>query len=142
MEKFLDSNPENLSGGQKQRVAIASVLAFKPNIIIFDEATSMLDPEGVREVNDVINSLKGSKTIVSITHNLYEAIKADKIIVLNNGEVVLSGTPEEVFKEKEILKASNLDILNTMKIIELIDNNQVNKSDEIKEILWELTYKK
>ena len=102
----------------------------------------MLDPEGVREVNDVINSLKGSKTIVSITHNLYEAIKADKIIVLNNGEVVLSGTPEEVFKEKEILKATNLDILNTMKIIELIDNNQINKSDEIKEILWELTYKK
>lgn len=142
MNNFLDSNPENLSGGQKQRVAIASVLAFTPNIIIFDEATSMLDPQGVNEVNDVINSLKGSKTIISITHNLYEAIKADKIIVLNKGEVVLTGTPEEVFKEKDILKASNLDTLNTMKIIEMLDNDSFKKVNEVKELLWELTYKK
>ena len=142
MDKFLDSNPENLSGGQKQRVAIASVLAFMPDIIIFDEATSMLDPQGVREVNEVINSLKGSKTILSITHNLYEAIKADRIIVLNKGEVVLIGTPDEVFKEKEILKASNLDTLDTMKIIEMLENNNVKNSEKVKELLWQLTYNK
>ena len=142
MDKFLDRNPESLSGGQKQRVAIASVLAFTPNIIIFDEATSMLDPEGVKEVNDVIDSLKGKKTILAITHNLNEAVNADRIIVLNKGEVVLTGTPEEVFKEKEILKASNLDTLSTMKIIDMIDNSNINHKDKLKEILWELTYKK
>ena len=141
MEKFLDRNPEQLSGGQKQRVAIASVLAFMPKIIIFDEATSMLDPLGVREVNDVINSLKGSKTIISITHNLHEAIKADRIIVLNKGEIVLNGIPEEVFKEKEILKNANLDILDTMKMIELLEDDLPNK-EKVEEILWQLTYQK
>jgi len=141
MEKFLDRNPEQLSGGQKQRVAIASVLAFMPKIIIFDEATSMLDPLGVKEVNDVINSLKGSKTILSITHNLHEAIKADKIIVLNKGEIVLNGTPEEVFKQKEILKKANLDILDTMKMIELLEEDLPNK-EKVEEILWQLTYQK
>lgn len=141
MEKFLDRNPEELSGGQKQRVAIASVLAFLPKIIIFDEATSMLDPLGVKEVNEVINSLKGKKTIISITHNLHEAIKADRIIVLNKGEIVLNGTPEEVFREKEILKNANLDILNTMKIIELLDDDLPNK-EKVEELLWQLTYQK
>ncbi len=140
MEKFLDSNPEELSGGQKQRVAIASVLAFMPNVIIFDEATSMLDPLGVKEVNEVINRLKGTKTILTITHNLSEAIKADRIIVLNQGEVVLNGTPEEVFKEKEILKNAKLDILNSMKIIEGLNN--IPNKEKVEEILWQLTYQK
>ena len=141
MEKFLDRNPEQLSGGQKQRVAIASVLAFMPKIIIFDEATSMLDPLGVKEVNEVINSLKGTKTIISITHNLHEAIKADRIVVLNKGEIVLNGTPKEVFKEKEILKNANLDILDTMKMIELLEDDLPNK-EKVEEILWQLTYQK
>ena len=141
MEKFLDRNPEQLSGGQKQRVAIASVLAFMPKIIIFDEATSMLDPLGVKEVNDVINSLKGTKTIISITHNLHEAIKADRIVVLNKGEIVLNGTPEEVFEEKEILKKANLDILDTMKMMELLEDDLPNK-EKVEEILWQLTYQK
>ena len=141
MEKFLDNNPEQLSGGQKQRVAIASVLAFTPEIIIFDEATSMLDPLGVKEVNDVINDLKGQKTIIAITHNLHEAIKADRIIVLNKGEIVLNGKPQEVFKEKEILKNANLDILNTMKIIEMLEEDLPNK-EKVEEILWQLTYQK
>lgn len=142
MEKFLEANPENLSGGQKQRVAIASVLAFSPNIIIFDESTSMLDPQGVNEVNEVINKLKGKKTILVITHNLNEAVKADRIIVMNKGEVVLTGTPHEVFREKEILKASNLDTLNTMKIIDLLNENNIKNSEKVKELLWQLTYDK
>ncbi len=141
MDKFLDRNPEQLSGGQKQRVAIASVLAFKPNIVIFDEATSMLDPLGVKEVNDVINDLKGMKTILSITHNLNEAIKADRIIVLNKGEIVLNGTPQEVFKEKEILKKANLDILDTMKLMELLEDDLPNRK-KVEELLWQLTYQK
>ena len=140
MNKFLDHNPEQLSGGQKQRVAIASVLAFMPSVIIFDEATSMLDPLGVKEVNEVINSLKGKKTILTITHNLSEAVRADRIVVLNQGEIVLNGKPEEVFKEKEILKVAKLDILNSMKIMEGLNN--IPNKEKVEEILWQLTYQK
>ena len=142
MEEFLDRNPEELSGGQKQRVAIASVLAFKPNIIIFDEATSMLDPLGVTEVMDTIRSLVGKKTIISITHNLNEAKLADRVIVLNKGSIVLDGKPEDVFKEKEILKEANLDITDSMKLIELIKETNIDKKNEVEEILWELTFQK
>lgn len=143
MEDFLEYNPENLSGGEKQRVAIAGVLAYEPNIIIFDEATSMLDPRGIKEVNNVINELKGTKTILLITHNLEEAISADKVIVMNEGKIVLTGTPQEVFNEKELLKSSNLDILESMKLIELIEGNKnIKYKEKIEEILWELTFKK
>jgi len=143
MEDFLEHNPENLSGGEKQRVAIAGVLAYNPEIIIFDEATSMLDPKGVKEVNDVINQLKGTKTIIAITHNLQEAINCDRILVLNEGKIVLNDSPEVVFKEKEILKNSGLDILESMKLIELIEkNNLLKNKKEIEELLWELTFQK
>ena len=100
MKEFLDRNPEELSGGEKQRVAIAGVLAMNPEIIIFDEATSMLDPKGVAEVMEVIDHLKSKKTIISITHNLNEAIKADKVIIMNEGKVVLTGTPNNVDTNK------------------------------------------
>lgn len=143
MEGFLENNPETLSGGEKQRVAIAGVLAYNPSIIIFDEATSMLDPKGIGEVNKVINSLKGKKTIIAITHNLEEAVNADQIVVMNDGRIVLNGTPEEVFKEKEILKEARLDILESMKLIELVEeNNKIKNKKEIEEILWELTFRK
>lgn len=142
MEKFLDSNPEKLSGGQKQRVAIAGVLAMNPDIIIFDEATSMLDPAGVNEVMNVINNLKGQKTIISITHNLQEAVMADRVIVMNEGKIVLDGAPKEVFKEKDILQDANLSILESMKLIEKIKNTKNKKLEKIEELLWEFTFKK
>lgn len=142
MEKYLDRNPEELSGGQKQRVAIASVLAFEPDILILDEATSMLDPLGVREVNDTIKNLIGKKTILSITHNLNEAIYADRVIVLNKGIITLNGTPREVFKEKEALKEANLDIPEAMKLLELVEESNLNNKDELRRILWELTFQK
>ena len=142
MEDFLDRNPEELSGGQKQRVAIASVLAFQPNIIIFDEATSMLDPLGVKEVMDTIRSLVGKKTIISITHNLNEAKLADRVIVLNKGVIVLDGKPQDVFKEKDILKEANLDITESMKLIELLKDSNLKNKEEVEEILWELTFQK
>lgn len=142
MEDFLDRNPEDLSGGQKQRVAIASVLAFQPNIIIFDEATSMLDPLGVKEVMDTIRSLVGKKTIISITHNLNEAKLADRVIVLNKGVIVLDGKPKDVFKEKEILKEANLDITESMKLIELIKDSNLKNKEKVEEVLWELTFQK
>lgn len=142
MKEFLDRNPESLSGGQKQRVAIAGVLACEPEIIIFDEATSMLDPKGVAEVNDAIKNLKGKRTVLYITHNLNEALIADKVIVMNKGKVVLNGTVKEVFKEKEILKEASLDILDHMKLIDMIEKNSLNKAKEIEEVLWQLTYQK
>ena len=144
MEEFLEKNPEELSGGQKQRVAIASVLAFKPSIIIFDEATSMLDPAGVKEVLDTIRSLVGQITIISITHNLNEAKDADRVIVLNKGKIVLDDKPEEVFKHKDILKEANLDITNSMKISELISESSLDdeKKKKVEDALWELTFQK
>ena len=144
LEDLENRYPGELSGGQKQRVAIASVLAFRPNIIIFDEATSMLDPSGVREVLDTIRSLVGSITILSITHNLIEAKDADRVLVLDEGKIVLDGKPEEVFKEKELLKKANLDITNSMKISELIEMSSLDseKKKIVEDALWELTFQK
>ena len=142
MENFLENNPEQLSGGEKQRVAIAGVLAINPEIIIFDEATAMLDPKGVKEIIEIINDLKQYKTIISITHNLNEAKYADRVIVMNQGKIVLNDTPEEVFKHVDILKLSNLDILDSMKLIEIVEKSNINRKEEIKEALWELSYQK
>lgn len=142
MHDFLEYSPEGLSGGEKQRVAIAGALAMDNDILIFDESTSMLDPKGVGEVNDVINSLKGKKTIIVITHNLTETLNSDRVIVMNKGKIVLNGAPNEVFKHKDILKESNLDILETMKLSELISQSNISKKKELEEKLWELTFQK
>ncbi len=106
MRKFLNSEPTKLSGGQKQRVAIAGVLAMKPQIIIFDEATSMLDPQGKAEINALIQDIhaKSNLTIISITHDIEEVAHSDHVIVLDQGNIVLDGTPEEVlFHEQELI---------------------------------------
>ena len=91
MKQFLNSEPTRLSGGQKQRVAIAGILAMSPNIIIFDEATSMLDPQGKDEIKKVIMDLhkESNLTIISITHDIEEVVKSDKVLVLNGGKLVL-----------------------------------------------------
>lgn len=92
-----------LSGGQKQRVAIAGVLAMKPDVIIFDESTSMLDPGGKKDILDIIHALKQEGiTIVHITHSMEEVVDADKVIVLNKGRLKFTGTPEELFKSDEV----------------------------------------
>ncbi|MCM3768232.1 energy-coupling factor ABC transporter ATP-binding protein [Neobacillus niacini] len=112
MDQFLYQEPHHLSGGQKQRVAIAGVLALRPSIIILDEATSMLDPRGREEVLETVRTLKNEKslTVISITHDLDEAAKADRIIVMNRGEVYREGTPEEIFSMDEELVKLGLDI--------------------------------
>ena len=142
MHEFLDRNPEDLSGGEKQRVAIAGVLAMNPEIIIFDEATSMLDPRCVNEVLDIIKDLKNKKTIISITHNLDEALFADRVVVMHEGRIVLNGSPKEVFENYNILKASNLDILDSMKLLELVNDSNIKDKEEVVSALWELTYQK
>lgn len=112
MDAFLNQEPHHLSGGQKQRVAIAGVLALRPAIIILDEATSMLDPRGREEVLETVRKLKAEKalTVISITHDLEEAAKADRIIVMNKGRVYREGTPEEIFSMDEELVQLGLDI--------------------------------
>ncbi|MBY0095435.1 energy-coupling factor ABC transporter ATP-binding protein [Mesobacillus maritimus] len=118
MDSFLDQEPHHLSGGQKQRVAIAGVLALRPSIIILDEATSMLDPRGRGEVIETIMNLQKEEkiTVISITHDLEEASKANRIIVMNQGEIYREGTPEEIFEMDEELVKLGLDIPFSVKI--------------------------
>lgn len=117
MSKFLQSEPTKLSGGQKQRVAIAGVLAMKPNIIIFDEATSMLDPQGKAEINALIQDIhkKSNLTMISITHDIEEVAHSDYVIVLDQGNVVMEGKPEEVLMHDQQLIDLQLDIPNALK---------------------------
>jgi len=112
MEDFLGKEPHQLSGGQKQRVAIAGALAMEQDILILDEATSMLDPEGTQEIVELIKYLNQSlqKTIITITHDLSFAGLSDRLIVLKDGEIILEGTPKDVFKEEELLKSSHLEL--------------------------------
>ena len=101
-----------LSGGQKQRVAIAGVMAMHPDIIIFDEATSMLDPQGKDRIKNLISELHEDRglTILSITHDIEEVVKSDYVIAMNKGRVALTGTPEEVFAKPEELKKIHLEL--------------------------------
>lgn len=112
MTKFLDSEPTNLSGGQKQRVAIASVLAMNLNIIVFDEATSMLDPTGKRDINRLIKKIHEQKgiTVISITHDIEEVSQSDNVLVIDNGKLAMSGKPEEVFKNENLMVKMKLDV--------------------------------
>ena len=112
MEKFRRSSPTRLSGGQKQRIAIAGVLALMPQILVLDESTAMLDPQGRKEVLDVVKKLNKEKgvTVINITHYMDEVVDADKVYVINDGEVALSGTPKEIFSQKSKLKEYGLEL--------------------------------
>ena len=112
MTDYKKHAPHLLSGGQKQRVAIAGILAMNPDCIIFDEPTSMLDPSGRTEVLETIKKLnkEQGKTIILITHYMDEAVQADRIVVMSEGELKLQGTPREVFKEVEKIKELGLDV--------------------------------
>lgn len=112
MSDFLQAEPTLLSGGQKQRVAIAGILAMTPDIIIFDESTSMLDPQGKASINAQIKRLHDEKniTILSITHDMEEVAQSQHVIVLNHGVVEMEGTPKEVFAQEAMLKKMQLDI--------------------------------
>ena len=118
MDQFLDHEPTKLSGGQKQRVAIAGILAMSPSIIILDESTSMLDPRGRKEINELIRELKEDKemTIISITHDIEEAKNADRILLLNKGEIVGDDQPETLLMNEKLLLDLHLDIPFSLKI--------------------------
>lgn len=112
MEDFANAEPSNLSGGQKQRVAIAGVLAVQPKVIILDESTSMLDPEGREQILGIIEEMKkqNNLTVISITHDINEAELANQVVVLNDGQLIDQGSPEEIFNQAKMLKDIGLDI--------------------------------
>ena len=111
MEEYRYSTPTRLSGGQKQRIAIAGVLALKPEILVLDESTAMLDPQGRKEIAQVAGDLREcGVAVVAITHYMEEAAKADKVLVLDKGVVALEGTPKEVFAKKSELGAMGLEL--------------------------------
>lgn len=112
MTAYAHHEPHRLSGGQKQRVAIAGVLAMMPKCVIFDESTAMLDPGGRREVLDTIRLLNREygMTILNITHYMNEAAEADRIIVINDGELLMDGTPDEVFARRDELQSVGLEV--------------------------------
>jgi energy-coupling factor transport system ATP-binding protein len=102
----------------------------------------MLDPKSVKEVLTTIKELKGEKTILYITHNLDEALMADKVIVMNKGSICLTGSVMDVFKEKEIIKEAKLDIFDNLKLIDLIEKDGLSNMKEVVDLLWQLTLKK
>ncbi len=128
MDEFRHSTPTRLSGGQKQRIAVAGVLAIKPEIIILDESTAMLDPKGRREVIEVVQKLNKEEgmTVILITHFMEEALLADRTIVMNRGEIVLSGTPEEIFENGDKLEAYNLCLPKITEIINSLNEAGMN----------------
>ena len=119
MEKFAKHAPHLLSGGQKQRIAIAGVLAMRPQCIVLDEATAMLDPVGRREVLSTVHRLNRERgiTVVLITHHMNEALEADRVIVMNDGEQVLDGPPREIFRRVEQLRALGLTVPDTVELL-------------------------
>ena len=112
MTEYAHHEPHRLSGGQKQRIAIAGIIAMNPECMIFDEATAMLDPMGREEVVNTIEKLnrEEGKTVLTITHYMDEAVRANRVIVIDDGSIILDGTPSEIFSQAELLRKSGLDI--------------------------------
>ncbi|RYL89407.1 energy-coupling factor ABC transporter ATP-binding protein [Sporolactobacillus sp. Y61] len=150
MDQFASQEPHRLSGGQKQRVAIAGIVALQPMIIILDEATSMLDPEGRREIIRTMRTLNRTRgiTVLSITHDLNEAIYADRVLVMNNGRMIREGGPREIFQTPELLEKIGLDLPFSIKLRNLLREKGVGLSDhaltqeELVNELWTLRSQK
>lgn len=123
MTQFVKHAPHLLSGGQKQRVAIAGVIAMEPECIVLDEATAMLDPHGRREVLDTIHQLNRERgmTVVLITHHMAEAEEADRVIVMNDGEAAMDGTPREIFAQVERLHELGLAAPDTVELMQRLN---------------------
>ncbi len=132
MGQFKKKAPHLLSGGQKQRIAIAGVVAMKPRCIIFDEPTAMLDPKGRKEIMAIIDELHSEGiTVVLITHFMEEAVRADRVIIMNEGSILLDGTPAEVFSHGELMKSVNLDVPPIVELADKLREAGVNVPDEI-----------
>ncbi len=145
MEEFLSKEPGYLSGGQKQRVAIADALVRNPDILILDEATSMLDPNGKQEIHQLIKKMRKENpklTVISITHDIEEAYESDRIVLLHEGEIVLSCKPDELFDNSDTIKKYNLNVpfvvLLKQRCAELgYDVKDKNTIEELGEMIWQ-----
>ncbi|ABN54132.1 ABC transporter related protein [Acetivibrio thermocellus ATCC 27405] len=133
LEEYKKALPHHLSGGQKQRVAIAGILAMKPKCIVLDEATSMLDPSGRKEVLKVLRDLneKENITIIHITHYMEEAILAKRILVMDEGKIVMDGNPRQIFSKVEEIKALGLDVPQVAELFHELKKDGYNVPDNI-----------
>ena len=124
-----DAYPAQLSGGQKQRIAIAGVIAMEPKCIVLDEPTAMLDPRGRREVIDTIGRLNREKgiTVVLITHHMDEAVQAQRVVVMHKGNVLMDGTPREIFTQVDKLRAASLTVPQTIEVLYDLDQQDGEK---------------
>lgn len=127
MWQFRERIPANLSGGQKQRVAIAGIIALHPKIIILDEATSMLDPQGRNDILQLVRDLKEDNhlTVISITHDIDEAAGADRVVILNQGQIIDENTPDGIFAKPQRLKQIGLDAPYPAKVIEALSRRGI-----------------
>ncbi len=143
MEKFLKKTPDELSGGQKQRVALAGILALSLKVIILDEATSMLDPEGKEEIKKLIFDMKKEDpelTIISITHDIEEAYISDRVIILNNGSIIKNDTPSVVFSSKDEIESLGFELPFVLKVKESLKDkikidDSINNIEDLAKIL-------
>lgn len=143
MQDYLLREPQTLSGGQKQRVAIAGILALNTDVIILDEATSMLDPQGTREIIALIKELKEKyhKAIITITHDLDLARLSDRIIVMKEGNIIADDVPGKIFEQSDLLKSSKLDMPFNLKLYKEVEaNSKLNSNKELMEALWKLNF--
>lgn len=135
MSEFLDHEPSKLSGGQKQRVALAGVLAINPEILIMDESTSMLDPKGKKEVNELVDQIhkRHGTTIISITHDIEEVNRADQVIVLNDGELIFDGSPKDILLLQKELTQIQLDVPFSVKFASQLQKKGIPLADILDE---------
>ena len=133
MSEYANSEPANLSGGQKQRVAIAGILAIKPKIIVLDEATSMLDPEGRNQILSIVQDMKDKYdlTVISITHDIDEANMADQVLVMNDGKLITQGSTKTVFSQVSLLKSIGLDVPFFEQIKEKLQQDAIKLPDNL-----------
>ena len=133
MYEYRKHEPHKLSGGQKQRVAIAGMIAMLPECIVLDEPTAMLDPRGRKEVMDTILKLNREMgmTVVFITHFMEEAVRASRVIVMDNAEILMDGTPREVFRQADRVKAAGLDVPKPAELARALQKRGVPMPDDI-----------
>lgn len=132
MGKYKRKAPHLLSGGQKQRIAIAGVVAIRPRCIIFDEPTAMLDPRGRKDIMEIIEKLhREGITVILITHFMDEAVKADRVVIMNKGEILLDGTPEHVFSQDELIRSARLDVPMAVEIAIYLRENGIDVPPEV-----------
>ena len=150
MKQYLLTEPHRLSGGQKQRVAIASVLAISPQVLILDEATAMLDPKGRKEIMQTVADVQRTQelSLITITHDLQEVVQAERVIVMNEGQIWKEGVPRDIFLEKDALRSIGLDVPFVTLLAEALHAQGLHikeeplNHEELLEDLWTLYLKK